>query len=214
MKNKYNEQLIEEFDRQVEHLIQVKYFKFANMTVEKFSALLTPLREQLINMDQIPEGHIPFVIVIKSSVVPPEKVMPLVIIKGMQGEVRMTPLVPKDFAPIDNLNIPKSEAYLLIDIDTEQKTLNVTPHDALEIFYKENRFPLTIDEGVALTLQFPEVLVDKKKYNCFSVLGSRRNDQRVPAFWISYKKPRLGWCWDNNPHTWLGSASCRNRIGV
>ncbi len=23
----------------------------------------------------------------------------------------------------------------------------------------------------------------------------------------------LGWCWDDNPHTWLGSASCGRRLG-
>ena len=38
--------------------------------------------------------------------------------------------------------------------------------------------------------------------------GSRRGDQRVPAFWVSEGRPKLGWCWDRNPHTWLGTASC------
>jgi hypothetical protein len=27
------------------------------------------------------------------------------------------------------------------------------------------------------------------------------------------KQANLGWCWDGNPHTWLGSASCKTRIG-
>ncbi|WP_407937642.1 DUF5701 family protein [Mycobacteroides franklinii] len=35
---------------------------------------------------------------------------------------------------------------------------------------------------------------------------------RVPAIWISDGRPKLGWCWDRNPHTWLGMASCRGRV--
>jgi hypothetical protein len=37
-------------------------------------------------------------------------------------------------------------------------------------------------------------------------------DQCVPTLWISEKRPKLGWCWDRNPHTWLGSASCCARV--
>ena len=28
--------------------------------------------------------------------------------------------------------------------------------------------------------------------------------------WISERAPKLGWCWDGNPHTWLGTASARH----
>ena len=24
-------------------------------------------------------------------------------------------------------------------------------------------------------------------------------------------RPKLGWCWDRNPHSWLGAASCLRR---
>ena len=61
--------------------------------------------------------------------------------------------------------------------------------------------PLTLDEGVALVLQQPEVIA--RNWG-FSMAGSRRGDQRVPAFWISEGRPKLGWCWDRNPHS--GSA--------
>ena len=42
--------------------------------------------------------------------------------------------------------------------------------------------------------------------------GSRRGDRRVPAMWISAKAPKLGWCWDGNPHDWLGVASAGSRL--
>lgn len=43
--------------------------------------------------------------------------------------------------------------------------------------------------------------------------GSRTGtNQRVPAIWISRRRPKLGWCWDRNPHTWLGTASAADRV--
>nr|WP_157857446.1 DUF5701 family protein [Streptomyces yerevanensis] len=39
----------------------------------------------------------------------------------------------------------------------------------------------------------------------------RSGDRRVPAIWISQKTPKLGWCWEGNPHTWLGMASAGDR---
>jgi hypothetical protein len=51
-----------------------------------------------------------------------------------------------------------------------------------------------------------------EKNSCFTLAGSRRHDRRVPAMWISERAPKLGWCWDGNPHTWLGVASAAGRL--
>ncbi|MET4659613.1 hypothetical protein ABID80_003331 [Streptomyces sp. PvP037] len=58
---------------------------------------------------------------------------------------------------------------------------------------------------------FPEILVKNK---CFCLGGSRSGDRRVPAIWISRHAPKLGWCWEGNPHTWLGMASAGSRRSV
>jgi hypothetical protein len=115
------------------------------------------------------------------------------------------------FAPLEAVELPDGAAYLVADVDTGRDTLNVTPDDALERIVADGRSPLTIDEGLALVTHFPQLLVDA---NCFSLLGSRCGDRRVTALWLSEKRPRLGWCWAGNPHTWLGSASCGARIGL
>ncbi len=84
------------------------------------------------------------------------------------------------------------------------------PEDALRGIVAAGRSPLTDrDEGIALVLQQPEAIA--RNWGS-SMAGSRRGDQRVPAFWISEDQPKLGWCWDRNPHTWLGTASCAERI--
>ena len=218
MRREYHAQLRKEFDRQIENLTQKGYPGIVGVTDEEFIKHVEPLKEKVGELvtsetDTKQSHRIPFIIVIKQAFIAAESAMPLIEIKGKKGSVAMHPVEPKSFEPIEGLQIPNDVAYLAVGIDTGQATLNVTPHDALKMFQQENRFPLTIDEGIALVTHFPEVLTDKKKYNCFSMLGSRRGDQRVPALWISYKKPRLGWCWDNNPHTWLGSASCGSRVG-
>ncbi len=49
--------------------------------------------------------------------------------------------------------------------------------------------------------------------NAFEALGSRSANKRIPSFWISEGAPRLGWCWEENPHTWLGAGSAAARYG-
>ena len=78
------------------------------------------------------------------------------------------------------------------------------PADAMPVIRSRGRTPLTIDEGIAVVTHAPHLL---EKNKCFMLSGSRRNDRRVPALWISERAPKLGWCWDGNPHTWLGVAS-------
>jgi hypothetical protein len=96
--------------------------------------------------------------------------------------------------------------------DTGAETLNVTPEEALPAIEAAGRSPLTIDEGIAIVTQFPDLL---REQNCFSLLGSRCGDRRVTALWVKRGgRPRLGWCYAGAPHTWLGSASCAGRLGA
>ena len=113
-----------------------------------------------------------------------------------------------EFVPIPAVQIPESDAYLLNGVDLGADSRNVTPENALKAILDAGRSPLTLEEGIALMLQQPEAIEPNWG---FSMAGSRRNDQRVPAFWVSEGRPKLGWCWDRNPHTWLGTASCAGR---
>ena len=113
------------------------------------------------------------------------------------------------FVPIEAVELPDAPAYLAVDVDLGAGSRNVRPEEALREILAAGRSPLTIDEGIALMLQHPEAIA---RGWGFSLAGSRRGDQRVPAFWISEGRPKLGWCWDRNPHTWLGTASCAGRV--
>ena len=200
-----------ELDRQVENLLARGYPELAGLSEDEFVEQLAPLERCLPERGDSENGsRIPFLLAVKSDVVPAERAMPLVEVDGKRGVVRMDPTEPSESAAIDGLDVPSGPAYLVVDVDPGQCTLNVTPDAALEQIVGASRSPLTIDEGVALVTHFPDALT---RWNAFSILGSRRGDRRVPALWISSGRPRLGWCWAGNPHTWLGSASCAARIG-
>ncbi|HET6312917.1 MAG TPA: DUF5701 family protein [Chloroflexia bacterium] len=208
--------LHQEFDRQFNNLLRKGYAEVANKSREEFSRYIRPLKDKLQDLT-VPEidlerGHLPLVIVIKSDLVSTERAMSLAEKEGKEGTTKLYPHAPGDFQTIGNVTVPDGMAYLLVDVDRGKENINLPPNEAIVLIEKAERSPLTIDEGVAILTQFPEFLV---KNNCYSLLASRyKGDQRVPAIWINANKnPNLGWCWDGNPHTWLGSASCKIRIG-
>lgn len=202
-----------EFDRQLETLLEQGYPALAGLSPEAFRRALAPLRA-LAPEGAAPapeEGRVPFVIVIQRALVTAEQAMP----RTRRGEKRgihvFTAGELERFMPIEGVLLPGGVAYLALEIDTGREFLNLTPDEALRGITGQGRSPLTIEEGVSLLTQYPAVL---QKNACFSLPGSRSGDRRVAALWISEGRPKLGWCWAGNPHTWLGSASCAQRRGA
>lgn len=148
--------------------------------------------------------HVTFVLAITETSY--EQMAPLMSLNGRNGFHVMDDGDTEVYQPI--VEIP-DQVYLLSDIDTGSEFCNVTPEKALEAITARGRTPLTIDEGIALVMVRPDML---RKNKCFSLAASRGKGQRVPAIWISDRRPKLGWCWDRNPHTWLGTASCGGRL--
>jgi hypothetical protein len=200
-----------ELERQVGTLQRVGYPGIAGLTNQAFAQLFVPLRARLADLPPaVAESPIPFVLVVDRHVIPAARAMPLVEQNGRRGIVDMNRSEPGAFTPIEALDLPEGAAYLAVDIDTGRDTLNVTPDDAFPLIAAKGRSPLTIEEGIAVLTHHPGVL---RSMNAFSLLGSRQGDRRVPALWTSKGRPRLGWCWAGNPHSWLGSASCASRLG-
>lgn len=209
--------LTAEFNKQVQNLIQKGYHKLSRLSENEFINLLNPLEAKVKELDlpdvDFVKGYLPFVIVIKSEMVPTINAMSLVVKDGKNGITKLFPHEPSDFSLIPDVSIPGNTVYLLVDIDRGKENINQPPSEAMKLISQKGRSPLTIDEGVSIITHYPEFLV---KNNCFSLLASRHEgDQRVPAIWINAgKNPNLGWCWNGNPHTWLGSASCKTRLGI
>jgi hypothetical protein len=196
-----------EFDRQVENLVRKGYPRAARLTSGQFVQLLEPLRSQV--REREPASR--FVIVVKSGLVGRDEAIRRVERRGESGFTVLEPADLERFRPIAEVDLPDGTAYVASGLDIGGDTLNVTPEMALDKIEAAGRSPLTIDEGIALVTHDPEALA---KNAGFSLAGSRCGDRRVCALWISKGKPKLGWCWAGNPHTWLGTASCAGRAGA
>jgi hypothetical protein len=205
-------------DRQVETLLALGYPALAGLTETAFTDRLAPLCETAATLPDLPEedqpGRASLVLVVTREVVDPERTVPLLrlapkgtkpgVVDRNHGEQGLAP-----YRPIEQVALPGAGAYLLLDVDRGEEFLGVRPEEALPVVLGRGRTPLTIEEGIALVTHAPQVL---EKNRCFMLSGSRRGDRRVPAMWISERAPKLGWCWDGNPHDWLGVASASGRV--
>jgi hypothetical protein len=192
----------QELDRQLAVLVDKGYPQDVAGHVE-------PLRALLPKVSEVEPEHIPFVLVVRSSLMPTEAAVERLEVRGKAGWTDMGGEI-ESYRPIEGVEVPAADVYLLVDVSTGPETLDVAPADALPMIRAAGRTPLTVDEGVALVTQHPETLTDR---NAFQALGSRAENKRIPSLWMSKGAPRLGWCWEGNPHSWLGSASAADRLG-
>lgn len=199
-------------EQQIDTLVRMGYPDMMSCTPAQFWDSLMPLSAYVADRgpadSDITEGTVDFVLVVHASSAPVENTLPLLRRQGKAAIERLFPRRPDFFKPLDSLRDTICEAYLLLDVDRGNKTLNMVPVEAQALLAASGRTPLTMEEGIALLTQFPDQLQPNR---CFMMLGSRGPDKRVPALWLSRNQPKLGWCWERNPHTWLGFASARGR---
>jgi Family of unknown function (DUF5701) len=148
-------------------------------------------------------------VVVVPDLAPADELVARTEIAGRHGFTTMAADDLAGFRPTQDVKVPDA-AYLLVDPDTGRDWLDVPPADVLLPMLASGRTPLTLDEGLAMLLQDGGLL---RSATCFSMLASRCGDKRVPALWVSKNRPRLGWCWNGAPHSWLGSASAAARLG-
>lgn len=187
-------------DAQLDRLLELGYPQLAARDESELRSAVAALQPYAAAGD---------LLVVTSAWVTPEYALPLVARRGKPGRVDLTPVTSAAFASIAELALP-GEVYLARGVDTGAEHGGRRPQDVSVEVSAAGRSPLTIDEGVSLLLQQPEILDER---NAFSLAGSRAGDRRVPALWISYGAQRLGWCWDGAVHDWLGFASCAARLG-
>lgn len=195
-----------EFDRQVDALVMTGLPEAMELAESCFRACAEPLRDLLPGVPDTGD-RIPFVVVFPSLPVVP--VLETVHTVGGSGFTTMTDDDVARFRPLPELGVP-AVPYLLLDVDLGADTFDQPPGAVLPRLTAAGRSPLTIAEGLALLVSDPGAL---RSRNCFSLAGSRAGDERIPAFWISARRPRLGWCYQGAPHSWLGTASCAGRQG-
>ena len=197
------------FSEQVSRLIDLGYPSLLGQNRDDFESALRPLGA-IANRSsrEGPADTLDCVLVISTPRLPVADLLPIVVRSGRTAVERLFPKKPSDFVPTADLPLPEGDAYLLFGVDRGDATLNKTPLESMPLLAAAKRSPLTVEEGVAVLTQAPEFL---QSNHCFMLLGSRCDDKRVPALWLSDGRPKLGWCWEGNRHTWLGMASCLGR---
>ncbi|MEU8180652.1 DUF5701 family protein [Micromonospora sp. NPDC049044] len=209
-----------EFDSQLDHLVRLDYPALAGLTEPAFRDLVAPLRAKAIEgtagLPAPTDARVPFLLVITRELIGVVERLGRTTLAGKRKPGVLDRNYADDdlprFDPIKELEVPAGPAYLLFDVDRGEEFRNLAPATAMEGITAQGRLPLSIDEGLAFITLYPAALASNR---CFSLVGSRCGDRRVPALWISQGAPKLGWCWHGNPHTWLGSASARpERVGV
>lgn len=201
-----------ELDRQVRTYVEAGFAELLGLGAEELVTALEPLRGLVrgIDLGSADDGDgLPFVVVLDPDRVDVNDAVPAM----RRGAVRGVSVIDRDeartYRPIEGVEIPGGFAYVLRDVDTGSEFCGVRPEESLLTILARGRTPLTIGEGLALVIVRPDML---RPNRCFSLLASRTTNQRVPAIWISQRRPKLGWCWDGNPHTWLGAASAGARL--
>ncbi|WP_346011836.1 DUF5701 family protein [Streptomyces sp. SID3343] len=212
-----------EFDRQIRTLADKGYPARAGLSEADFRGLFEPLREPVLEYmsSRTPpapsEARVPFLLVVTRALVPIEESVSLTSLAGKTepGVVERfyKPGELERFVSRKDLLLPEGGAYVVFDVERGEEFCGVVPLDAMATVAARGRTGLTMEEGIALVTQFPRALAKNK---CFSLAGTRLGDKdkRVPALWISKGAPKLGWCWEGNPHTWLGLASAGGRTGA
>ena len=200
---------VDELDRQITSYVQLGIPELLQIDEPTFRARLASLGAETPGpTESVVDGDaVPFVLVVPGLDV--NDLAPAM----RRGSKLGVSVIDRDEAPTYKaiVDVPAGP-YLLWGVDTGSEFCNITPETALATITSRGRTPLTIDEGVALTIVRPDMLRPNK---CFSLMGSRTGtNQRVPAVWISERRAKLGWCWDRNPHTWLGAASAAGRHGL
>jgi hypothetical protein len=200
---------VTEFDRQVHALVAAGYAALTGRSDDEFRAAVAPLAGAVPPAEPKSEDGIAFVVVVAG--VPLTEAARRMTLRGGSAALMIDEDELPAYRPVPGVEVSDAFAYLLLDVDTGSEFCNWRPRDVLPVLDARGRTPLTIAEGIALVTVRPDMLRPNK---CFSLAGSRRGDKRVPAVWISDKEPKLGWCFEGAPHTWLGLASAGGRVAV
>jgi len=155
-------------------------------------------------------ARVPFVLVITKQLVPATASMPLTELNGKPGFVTNGFDDVHRFDPIESVEVPDGDAYIVFDVDRGAEYLDVRPNDALVSITAAGRTPLTVDEGIAFITQFPDSL---EKNHCFSLLASRGSDKRVPALWDQQGDAQARLVLGRQPAHLVGRGPCGRPSG-
>ena len=193
------------FEQQIKKLLGKGYPGIIGIKVDSFLHYINALRDELNEVGEIEENHIPFLIVIPACFVSIPTQWSLVKIDNKAG---CTHINPGSFRNTDGIETP-SVPYLVFDIECIPASAEkpFCSDERIKEFGLDGRRGLTVEEGIALITQHPEMLM-LKDYNT-ELPGSRCGIGHVPGFSLTHNGPELVKVRSDVPSRFWGSASCR-----
>ena len=148
------------------------------------------------------KGHIPFLPVIPRPYRGLYDLVAMVWNKDKQGCNHLNPVVI-----IDTIDTP-TRPYYIYDVEDGEATLKKSSETAEKVFKKQSRFPLTVDEVIALCIH-----TDVLSRHTVLAVASRYNnlDQVLIAYLDYYGQPLFNYTLVSNSHDHWGSPSCGSR---
>ena len=226
--------LEELFAEQVKTILERKFYIPSGLGEADFvNKHIMPLKQLLpekVEDCRKEESHIPLLIVIPNAIVPLSYQLERV--RESINDIQLEHTIrPEWFENAKGVSTP-DEPYLLLDVETGYAMKNITPKKCLQTFSDEGRLALTVDEGIALILHFPEVLESHWVDLPGSVLIHKFVGEEVmkrgmlsslpPAFakatfvptlnFKYYNYLRLYYIYEVTETPYSGSASCGHRV--
>ncbi len=195
--------LDDELTRQADVLVGLGYPERVRTEAK---ALLDPLRARLDTVALEPT-RASFVLVPGRGLLPIAERVSMLRLGERSGTLSRHFADVENFQPV--VEVPDSVVYAVVGLERGEEFCGVRPTEAAVTIAERGRTMLTVEEGLAFLHAVPAALERNK---CFHTGASRGSDKRVPALWIADRGPHLGWCWENNHHTWLGVASAEARV--
>lgn len=102
---------------------------------------------------------------------------------------------------------------LLLDVEDGEKMVAKSPETALKKFAKEKRFPLDINESIALLAYKPEILKNHYVISAGSFYTTPDNES-LPLLWLlsEHSNPELHYAWFHIAHGSYGAPSYAIKI--
>jgi hypothetical protein len=227
---------MELFAKQIDTIMQRKFHTPTGLSESDFVDLhIMPLKQLLLKNDRdskIEESHVPILVVVPNAIVPLS--YQLQSIRESMNDIQLEHIIkPEWFENAEGVSTP-DKPYLLLDVETGYAMKNITPKKCLKIFTDQERFPLTVDEGIALISHFPEVLESHwidlpgsvliHKFVGEDAMKRGMLSSLPPAFakatfvptlnYIYYNYLRLYYIYEVTETPYSGSASCGNRLSL
>ena len=205
------------FNVQVERLCERGYEKHCNYKDVSFGSLIEPLRpfvresieaikSRTITCDKMPTGYsIPFLIVIPEWTVRLNEQ-----VKMMGSSPDNAGIIDLNVATLrlaDGVEVPRTP-YVIFNVENGEATRGMSAEYCTKWFKKIGRLSLTVEEGIALVTQFPEIL----SRHSVDLSGSRVNLDDVPGICLMDGRPHLSSSWIDGRYDAWGSASCTRRM--